>query len=80
MCCLYTDAIHAHLAGTELGKMGKARHGLYLVVSKALTEHNVVYTLPPYQPADKAAFMAQRPVGEGQKFMPPFMQKDHLKL
>ena len=57
--------------------MGKARHGLYLVVSKALTEHNVVYTLPPYQSADKAA---QRPVGEGQQFMPPFMQKDHLKL
>lgn len=60
--------------------MGRARTGLYLAVSKALTEQKVVYSLPPYQPADKAAFMAQRPVGEGQKFMPPFMQKDHLKL
>ena len=66
--------------GTELGKMGKARSGLYLTVSKTLTEHNVVYTLPPYQPANKAASAEQRPVGEGQKFMPPFMQKDHLKL
>lgn len=60
--------------------MGKARHGLYLAVSKVLTEHNVLYTLPPYQAADKASAAAQRPVGEGQKFMPPFMQKDHLKL
>lgn len=53
---------------------------MYLAVSKVLTEHNVVYTLPPYQPADKAAAAEKRPVGEGQKFMPPFMQKDHLKL
>ena len=66
--------------GTELGKMGKARSGFYLLVSKVLTEHKVLYTLPPYQAADKAAFAAQRPVGEGQKFMPPFMQKEQLKL
>ncbi|DBA97314.1 TPA: hypothetical protein ACH3X1_015052 [Trebouxia sp. C0004] len=66
--------------GTELGKMGKARSGLYLAVSKILTEHNVMYTLPPYQPANKAASAEQRPVGEGQNFMPPFMQKDRLKL
>ncbi|KAL3133145.1 hypothetical protein ABBQ38_007040 [Trebouxia sp. C0009 RCD-2024] len=77
MLCVWWEYAYP---GTELGKMGKARSGLYLVVSKVLTEHNVMYTLPPYQPADKAAFMAQRPVGEGQRFMPPFMQKDNLKL
>ena len=66
--------------GTELGKMGKARSGLYLAVSKVLTEHHVVYTLPPYQPANRAAAAEQRPVGEGQNFMPPFMQKGQLKL
>ena len=60
--------------------MGKARTGIYLCVSKVLTELNVVYTLPPYQAADKAASAAQRPVGEGQKFMPAFMQKEALKL
>ncbi|KAA6427548.1 MAG: mechanosensitive channel of small conductance-like 10 [Trebouxia sp. A1-2] len=77
MLCVWWEYAYP---GTELGKMGKARSGLYLAVSKILTEHNVVYTLPPYQPANKAASAEQRPVGEGQKFMPPFMQKDHLKL
>lgn len=67
-------------AGTELGRMGKARHGLYMCISKCLTEHNVRYTLPPYQAANSDSAKEQRPVGEGQKFMPPFMQKDRLKL
>ncbi len=29
--------------------MSRARHGLYLIIVKALVAHGVRYTLPPYQ-------------------------------
>ena len=68
-------------AGTELGRMGKARSGLYLCLSKCFTKHNVAYTLPPY-PVNLQGHSsnAERPRGEGSLFMPPFMQKGSLKL
>eukprot|EP00891_Asterochloris_glomerata_P001949 jgi/Astpho2/1949/gw1.00038.393.1_t len=45
MLCVWWEYAYP---GTELGRMGKARSGLYLCLSKCFTKHNVAYTLPPY--------------------------------
>ena len=81
--------------------MSRARHGLYMVITRAMLDANVAYTLPPYQgmshrgpelaqlqqqlsaPAAEAGAAAQqppRPAGEGQAFMPAFLQKGALHL
>ena len=81
--------------------MSRARHGLYMVITRAMLDAGVTYTLPPYQgmasrgaelpqlqqqlsaPAAKAGAPQQqppRPAGEGQAFMPPFMQRGALHL
>ncbi|KAK9823582.1 hypothetical protein WJX72_003976 [[Myrmecia] bisecta] len=79
--CVWWEYSHS---GVELGRMSRARHALYMVVSKALVAANVAYTLPPYP--DMAFHSSahrpgpERPLGEGQAFMPPFMQKSALKL
>ena len=38
------------------------------------------YTLPPYEILAGTPMHAQRPYGEGQPYMPPFMTKSALKL
>jgi hypothetical protein len=73
----------AVLSGMELGRMSRARHGLYLVITKAMLEAGVRYTLPPYQGMAAAADappQALRPPGEAQGFLPPFLQKGALHL
>ena len=63
--------------------MSLARHALYMRVCEELLRMNVVYTLPPYQgmrAEDVASAGPLRPPGEGMPFMPPFAQKDALKL
>lgn len=62
--------------------MSRARHGLYLCITKAMLEADVRYTLPPYQGMAAADARPQplRPAGEAQGFMPPFLQKGALHL
>lgn len=60
--------------------MSKGRHGLYMVITKVLMETGVQYTLPPYENMTEALLHPMRPRGEGQAFMPPFLQKGALKL
>lgn len=67
-------------AGVELGRMSRARHGLYLAISRALVDARARYTLPPYEDMGQALLHPQRPRGEGQPFMPPFLQKGALAL
>ena len=68
------------IAAAELGRTSKARHGLFLAISKALVEAGARYTLPPYEMMHENLMHAQRPYGEGQAYMPPFMTKTALRL
>ncbi len=62
--------------------MARDRHGLYMNICEALRAVGVHYTLPRYEmagpmPAASSAAanpFPERPVGEGQPFMPSFMQ------
>ena len=67
-------------AAAELGRTSRARHGLFLAISKALVEAGARYTLPPYEVLPGNVMHGQRPYGEGQPYMPPFMTKSALKL
>ena len=74
-------------AGVELGRMGRARHSLYMVISSALSSVGARYTLPPYQGMAENLVQlgdlmqaAGRPRGEGAAFMPAFMQRSGLHL
>lgn len=67
--------------------MSKARHALYMVVCASLGRQGVTYTLPPYKGMDQLGGLLQghssyleRPRGEGQGFVPPFLSKSALKL
>ena len=66
--------------GTELRHMSMGRHGLYMAITKALTEAGVRYTLPAYENMTAAMLNPMRPHGEGQVYLPPFLQKGALKL
>ena len=67
-------------AAAELGRTSRARHGLFLAISRALVEAGAQYTLPPYERLTGDPMHAQRPYGEGQSYLPPFMTKAALKL
>ena len=67
-------------AAAELGRTSRARHGLFLAISRALVEAGAQYTLPPYECLTGDPMHAQRPYGEGQSYLPPFMTKAALKL
>ncbi len=57
--------------------MSLGRHGLYMVITKALLEAGVRYTLPPYENMTAALL---RPQGEGEAYMPSFLQRGALRL
>lgn len=68
-------------AGTDLLRLAKARHRLYLTVSQTLVEANAHYHLPPYEGMETFMMnLGLRPAGEGSKFMPAFLQKPALKV
>lgn len=67
-------------AAAELGRTSRARHGLFLAISRALVEAGAQYTLPPCERLTGDPMHAQRPYGEGQSYLPPFMTKAALKL
>ncbi|CAL8466858.1 g6394 [Coccomyxa elongata] len=77
MLCVWWEYCHP---GTELRRMSMGRHGLYLAITKALIEAGVRYTLPPYDNMSAAMLNPMRPHGEGQIYLPPFLQKGALKL
>ncbi|EIE26550.1 hypothetical protein COCSUDRAFT_39616 [Coccomyxa subellipsoidea C-169] len=74
MLCVWWEYCHQ---GTELRRMSLGRHGLYMVITKALLEAGVRYTLPPYENMTAALL---RPQGEGQAYMPSFLQRGALRL
>lgn len=70
-----------NFAGTDLLRLARARHRLYLTVSQALTESGAKYHLPPYEGMDTFMLgLGLRPAGEGSTFMPPHLRKGALKL
>ena len=68
--------------GAELGRLSKARHMLYMAATAAIIKAGVRYTLPPYEGMGLQAGGAtpRRPPGEGQHFMPPFLQRPDLPV
>jgi hypothetical protein len=51
-----------------------------MAITQALVEGGVRYSLPSYEGMADAILHLLRPHGEGQTYMPPFMQKAALKL
>ena len=69
--------------GAELGRLSKARHMLYMAATAAIIEAGIRYTLPPYEgmglhPTGPPP--VRRPPGEGQRYMPPFLQRPDLPV
>ena len=66
--------------GAELGRLSRARHALYMAVTAALVAAKARYTLPPYEDMQQVLLSAARTRGEGQPFMPPFLQRPHIAV
>lgn len=79
----YTDAaliVCGVRKGAELGRLSRARHEVYMVISETLTRMRVTYTFPAYAGMESLLALAARPLGEGAPFSPAFMQKRALHL
>eukprot|EP00884_Botryococcus_braunii_P005990 jgi/Botrbrau1/15392/Bobra.43_2s0020.1 len=75
--CVFWEYTHC---GAELGRLARARHEVYMVVTETLTKMRVTYTFPAYAGMDTLLAMAARPMGEGATFAPSFMSKRALHL
>ena len=51
-----------------------------MAVTAALVAAKARYTLPPYEDMQQVMLSAGRTRGEGQPFMPPFMQRPHIAV
>jgi len=67
-------------SGVELARMSRARHSLYMVISRTLARCGARYHLPPYEGMEVHRLEhGLRPPGDGSTFLPPFLRKTALK-